>query len=81
MRLEPDEALQGAHDLDDLGTGSLRQRDPVVELRPGLRVDERELGRAQQGDERIRELVQCASGQAAQRGERAFVVGAVRHWL
>ncbi len=81
QRLEPDERLQRTHDLDDLGARPLGQGDPVVELRPGLRIAERELRGAEQGDERIGELVHGAAGQAAQRDERTGFFGVVRHCL
>jgi hypothetical protein len=76
--LSAQEGLQRAHDSGELAGRLLNQQDPLVELRPGLRFGQRELGRSQQADERVRELVERAPREAADRLERPPLVRADR---
>ena len=63
--------LERPHDPGDLGARAVGQRDPLVQLRARLEVAEGQLRRADETQERVRDLVQCAAGQQPERAERA----------
>ena len=67
-------ALEGAHDLTDFAARPLHELETRVELRAGRCVGERELGAADEREQRIRDLVQRTSCQPSERPERAIVL-------